>query len=141
MKRIKVAVLALSILMVSGCARGLNSIEKMEYEAFERSGVLIEEKSPIVGFALGLLPGLGSFYVRETGYGLINLLSWPESVLWDPISGYNGAKSINYDVTKHHLKTEKEKELKVLDGRLLIDEIDSKMYLLERRKIDQKYNY
>ena len=141
MKFVKVAVLALTALIISGCAGGLNSMQKREYAAFENEGILIEEKKPMVGAALGLLPGFGSFYAREPGYGVVNLLFWPASILWDPVSGYDGAQSINYDMTKTYLRKEKGKELIALEELLIADQIDSKTYLIEKRKIEQKYEY
>ena len=116
-------------------------MQKREYAAFENDGTLIEEKSPTLGVVLGILPGFGSFYAREPGFGIANLLLWPASVLWDPISGYNGAKSINYDLTKHHMKKKKEKEITVLDDQLSVGEIDGSAYVLAKRKIEQKYDY
>lgn len=130
-----------SIVMVTGCASGLNSVQQREYAAFENDGVLIEEKNPMAGVALGFLPGGGSFYARETGIGVVNLLMWPASILWDPISGKDGSMVINYDLTKHHLKREKQKELTALDDRLSLDEIDNKTYILAKRKVEEKYSY
>lgn len=91
----KIAITMASIVMITGCASGLNSIQEREYSAFERDGVLVKEKNPSTGVALGLLPGGGSFYAREPALGVVNLLLWPLSILWDPISGSDGAKSIN----------------------------------------------
>lgn len=116
-------------------------MQKREYVAFENDGVLIEEKDPTLGAVLGILPGFGSFYVREPGYGILNLLLWPISVLWDPVSGYGGAKTINYDITKYHLKKEKQKEMMALDDKLASGELDDKGYILEKRRLDQKYDY
>jgi len=90
---------------------------------------------------LGILPGGGSFYVGEPGLGIANLLFWPLSILWDPISGYEGSKVINYDITKAHLRKKKEAEISLLDDKLTADEIDNKAYVLEKRKIEKRYNY
>ena len=141
MKLVKEISLVFAVLISTGCASGLNSMQKREYAAFQYDGVLIEEKKPSVGVALGLLPGGGSFYVRAPGPGVVNLLFWPLSILWDPVSGYDGAMSINYDITKHHLKKEKGKELSALDEKLSLGEIDNKAYLLSKRGIDQKYDF
>ena len=141
MNFIKGIVFVLSVLVLSGCARGLNSIEKKEYEAFERDGVLIEEKDPTVGAVLGILPGFGSFYVGEPGYGLVNLLFWPISVLWDPISGYDGAMSVNYNVTKYQLYKNEQSELSLLTEKLATQQIDYNEYITEKTNIEQKYNY
>ena len=68
-------------------------------ENLEASGQAVKEKSPGVGVALGFLPGGGSFYTRRYGLGALNLLTWPLSILWDPINGYNGSQTINYYAT------------------------------------------
>ena len=79
---------------------------------------------------------------NEKFYNLVvNLLFWPASILWDPVSGYDGAQSINYDMTKTYLRKEKGKELIALEELLIADQIDSKTYLIEKRKIEQKYEY
>jgi hypothetical protein len=133
-----IAFLAITVL-ATGCASGLNSMQKREYAAFERDEVLVVEKKAGTAFVLGFGPGLGSFYVREPGYGVLNLLLWPLSICWDPISGVNGAQSINYDATKHYLK--KEQEMAALDDKLGREEIDTAQYIAEKRKIMQKYSY
>ena len=137
----KIAITMASIVMITGCASSLNSIQEREYSAFERDGVLVKEKNPSTGVALGLLPGGGSFYAREPALGVVNLLLWPLSILWDPISGSDGAKSINYDLTKYQLKKDKNKENSELDSKLSLNEIDQQEYILHKRKIDQKYDY
>lgn len=40
----KIAITMASIVMITGCASGLNSIQEREYSAFERDGVLVKEK-------------------------------------------------------------------------------------------------
>lgn len=141
MKLIKGLTVILTIIVLSGCARGLNSVEKREYAAFEHDRVLIEEKNPTVGAVLGFLPGFGSFYVGEPGYGIINLLTWPLSILWDPLSGYDGSMSINYDITKYQLKKEKESKLTILADKLTTNQINRNEYIVEKNKVEQQYNY
>jgi hypothetical protein len=141
MKLLKTIMTVASVITITGCASGLNSIQEREYSAFERDGVLIEEKNPSTGVVLGLLPGGGSFYAREPGLGVVNLLLWPLSILWDPISGNDGSKSINYDLTKYQLKKDKRKEMSELDDALLLKEIDQDQYILKKKKIDEKYDY
>ena len=85
------------LVVTTGCANGLNSVQKAELDAYEARGMAVQEKSPGAGAALGLLPGGGSFYGREYGFGVANLLLWPLSILWDPISGYDAARAINDD--------------------------------------------
>jgi hypothetical protein len=141
MKFVKKIAAISSVVLMTGCASGLNSLQEREYSAFERDGVLIEEKNATTGVVLGFLPGGGSFYAGEPALGILNLLMWPASILWDPISGKNGAMVTNYDVTKHHLKVEKEKEIAALEDRLSSDEINAKQYAIAKRKITTKYNY
>jgi hypothetical protein len=135
------ALTALSIAMLTGCASGLNSQQKIEYRNMQAEGLLVEEKNPGAGAALGILPGGGSFYVGEPGYGVLNLLLWPISIFWDPVSGYDGAQKINYDMTKQTLKRQKEKAMLELQAKQAAGEIDDKAYAMELRAIDQKYDF
>ncbi len=141
MKLLKTIITVASVVTITGCASGLNSIQEREYSAFERDGVLVEEKNPSTGVVLGLLPGGGSFYAREPGLGVVNLLLWPLSILWDPISGSDGSKSINYDLTKYQLKKDKTKEMSDLDDKLSLKEIGQEQYIMKKKKINEKYDY
>ncbi|MNR29201.1 hypothetical protein D3C85_1465750 [compost metagenome] len=127
--------------MCMGCATGLNSHQKTELKHFEARGQAVEEKDPGLAAALGLLPGGGSFYGREYGLGIVNLLFWPASILWDPISGHDAAQSINYQATKAHLYKQQEREMNNLDEKLQTGQLDITQYTLEKRKVDQKYRY
>lgn len=127
--------------LTSGCASGLNSYQKAELDHYEAKGLVIEEKSPGAGAALGLLPGGGSFYGRSYGLGVVNLLFWPLSILWDPVSGYDAATAINYHATKVHVDELRSKEMDSLDDQLAGGEIDMTKYTLQKRKIDDKFKY
>ncbi|MDX5371590.1 MAG: hypothetical protein LPK18_04040 [Pseudomonadaceae bacterium] len=129
------------IATTSGCASGLNSYQKSEMQHFEASGLAVEEKSTGAGTALGLLPGGGSFYGREYGLGVVNLLFWPLSILWDPVSGYNAAQTINYHATKQYIRPLQDQEMSGLDDKLTSGEIDLTHYTLQKRKIEDKYRY
>lgn len=127
------------LLITTGCANGLNSVQKAELDSYEARGLAIQEKSPGAGAALGLLPGGGSFYGREYGFGVVNLLLWPLSILWDPISGYDAARAINYNVTKAHVTKLHERDMRELDDQLGSGQLDIAQYTLEKRKVDTKY--
>lgn len=131
--------LALVTSLTTGCASGLNSVEKREYRTFEHNNVLVQDKNPATGAALGILPGGGSFYAREPGLGVVNLLFWPLSILWDPISGYEGSKEINYSLTKQKLRKDKEQEISKLDDKLEVGAIDHSQYILAKREVEKKY--
>ncbi len=100
----------------------------------------VQEKSPGAAAGLGLLPGGGSFYGRSYGYGVLNLLLWPISILWDPVSGYNAAESINYQATRAHVSSLKRREMDALDTKLETKEINLERYTIEKHKVDSKYS-
>lgn len=141
MNMIKKLILVSSLLTLMGCASGLNSMQQREYTAFKNAGVLVEEKDPTTGALLGLLPGGGSFYARETGLGIGNLLLWPISIFWDPISGYDGAMVINYDLTKYQLKKDMDKEISALEDKLTMGQINNKQYVVAKRNIEKRFEY
>lgn len=124
----------------SGCASGLNSHQKSEMRNYEARGLAVEEKSKGTAAALGLLPGGGSFYGREYGLGVVNLLFWPLSILWDPISGHSAAESINYSATKAHVAQLQKKQLDELDEQLQTGQLDLTGYTLQKSKIAKMYD-
>ncbi|WP_434139972.1 hypothetical protein JQR84_09900 [Pseudomonas luteola] len=138
MYRKAVAAIGMAVLL-NGCASGLNSFQKSELDRYEARGLVVQEKSPGLAAGLGLLPGGGSFYTREYGFGVVNLLLWPLSIIWDPVGGYDAAKVINYQATKAKLDAERDKDLDTLDSQLQLGQIDITQYALEKRKIESKY--
>jgi hypothetical protein len=122
-----------------GEAYTLTSQQKQDMKFFTAAGMVVEEKNPAVGAGLGLLPGFGSFYVREYGAGIVNLLFWPASILWDPVSGYEGAQAINYYATREQVKRKMNREMRVLDDGLTSGKLSRDDYILQKRKIEQKY--
>ncbi|MDO7903336.1 hypothetical protein ACE1YR_13995 [Pseudomonas sp. K1(2024)] len=128
------------IAMTTGCASGLNSAQEAELDGYRARNLAVEEKKPGLAAGLGLLPGGGSFYGRAYGYGVVNLLFWPLSILWDPVSGYDAAEAINYQATKTRVSALKKQEMERLDAQLESDAIDLKQYTLDKRKVEDKYN-
>lgn len=128
------------IMLATGCATGLNSAQESELASYRAKNLAVEEKSPGLAAGLGLLPGGGSFYGRAYGFGVVNLLFWPLSILWDPVSGHDAAEFINYQATKAHVATLKKHDMDELDAKLESDAIDLKRYTLEKRRVDDKYN-
>lgn len=137
----KWTVLAAAVVAGSGCVSNLNSVQNQEYAAMETANVLVEEKSPSSGAWLGLLPGGGSFYSRSPGMGIVNLLTWPLSIFWDPVNGYEGAKFVNYNATKQRLKSKKQAELAELDYNYSTGSISKSIYVLEKKRIENNYNF
>ncbi|WP_085705103.1 hypothetical protein [Pseudomonas sp. B8(2017)] len=128
------------IALTTGCATGLNSAQESELASYRARNLAVEEKSPGLAAGLGLLPGGGSFYGRAYGFGVVNLLFWPLSILWDPVSGHDAAEMINYQASKAHVATLKKHDMDELDAKLESDTIDLKRYTLDKRRIDEKYN-
>ncbi|APO83525.1 hypothetical protein QQ994_18975 [Pseudomonas asiatica] len=126
--------------LTTGCATGLNSAQESELASYRARNLAVEEKSPGLAAGLGLLPGGGSFYGRAYGFGVVNLLFWPLSILWDPVSGHDAAEMINYQASKAHVATLKKHDMDELDAKLESDSIDLKRYTLDKRRIDEKYN-
>ena len=99
-----------------------------------------EEKNVGAGFAFGLLPGGGSFYTRHYVVGVVDLLLWPLSVLWDPINGVNGAEEINYYSTVSAVNRAKNKELADLQSEYANEKISEKKFNIRKMEIEAKYN-
>lgn len=112
----------------------------MPYNSWKAKGVLVEEKSPSTASALGILPGGGSFYTGNTGLGIVNLLCWPLSILWDPVSGSDGAKTINYNATKALLDKKMGVEIRELDDKLTTGTIKNDEYIRSKHSIEQRYS-
>jgi hypothetical protein len=115
--------------------------QKLEYQAMQDTGLLVEEKNPGTGVGLGFLPGGGSYYGRRPGIGTLDLLLWPLSIIWDPIIGHNESKKINYDVTIAKIERMRNKELGALEDKHDLHQIDDEVYVVTRRRIKRKYTY
>lgn len=126
--------------MIAGCASSISSRQKTEYETYKAMGLAQEEKNIGLAAALGLLPGGGSFYGREYGLGIVNLLFWPFSIFWDPISGINASERINYTATKAYINVQKNRETNQLNQNRMAGLVDDNTYRLELMKINQKYD-
>ena len=88
----------------SGCADvmyGLRDSQKTDLRNWEAAGQpIVQEKSPQTATVLGFFIGLGSFYTDEPVLGVIDLLLWPVSILWDPWIAPGNANKINYEATR-----------------------------------------
>jgi len=139
-KFLNIIFLMLVLASLQNCATGINSSQKKELTAYKAKGFYVEEKKTSLAAGLGLLPGGGSFYTREYSLGVLNLLVWPFSVLWDPISGHNAATRINYYATKEHVDDLKKEEMDELSDLLIAEKISNKAFILRKRDIDRRYS-
>lgn len=141
MKNLPVCLVLLAATTIStGCA-SLNSVQRAEYQSMKASGMVVEEKKPELGLVLGLLPGGGSFYTRQWGLGVADLLLWPMSIAWDPFAGYSGAEVINYDVSRAHAKQVKQHEMRELEQQLETNSITQVEFNSRRRSIDERFDF
>lgn len=96
---------------------------------------------PGTGAALGLLPGGGSFYGRSYGLGVVNLLFWPLSILWDPVSGYDASQRINYTATRVHLEKLRQRDFDELQRLADNGALDGATLARKRQDVETKYRY
>jgi hypothetical protein len=136
----KSIVILLVFSLLIGCTT-LTSEQKNQYTLMENDGVLIKEKDPTTGIWFGLLPGGGSFYGREPAMGVVDLLLWPLSILWDPAIGHETAMKVNYDLTVSSMQKNKQKELSELENQKDLGKITNIEYVTKKRDVEQKYNY
>lgn len=97
--------------VVTGCAT-VSSSQKMDIAEWKAEGVYVEEKNPNLAAGLNCVLGAGDFYNGNVGYGIANLLTWPLSILWAPVGGYDGALAKNWEETQINLKRTVKKESK-----------------------------
>jgi len=130
---------SMSGFLLASCAT-INSRQRSEIAQYKAADLYVEEKKPGTAMALGLLPGGGSFYTRQYGMGVLDLLLWPISILWDPFNGEAGALLINYEETKIRVKNLKKKEVSHLDSDLTAKTISEEEYRRKLRAIEEKYD-
>ncbi|MBT4921443.1 MAG: hypothetical protein HON23_00320 [Rickettsiales bacterium] len=135
----KKIVLLSSVLLLSSCVSKLHWEQEDKMRAYKESNLAVEAKNPLIAIGLGVLPGGGSIYTGNYGYGAANILMWPLSIAWDPISGYNGAQQKNYEVTRARAKRLASNEVKDLEEQLSDNKILPDDYLKQKRQIEDKY--
>ncbi|MBU5614501.1 hypothetical protein [Geomonas azotofigens] len=130
----------MSVAVIGGCAAGLTGTQQAELQGYRNKGLSIEEKNPSTAAWFGILPGGGSFYTRNYGFGIANLLLWPFSVLWDPVSGYNGAEALNYSTTVSVVEKKRNAELHDLDTRFSLGAMTKEEYLTQKAACEKRYS-
>ncbi len=96
--------------MLSGCT-SLTRQEHMQLRELQAQGVTVDKPvgnfekpaSGVTAGALNLLPGIGNFYLGTGNaaesshvlYGVLNLLTWPLSILWGVPEAAIDADNIN----------------------------------------------
>lgn len=116
----------------------LNTFQKSELKEWQANNLEVQEKSPGTAAGLNVLPGIGDFYNGNVGLGVLNLLSWPLSILWAPVGGSSGADEVNYYATKKQVDTyEKNKKVtqSSVDEAFMLKRINEQERLIAMNKI------
>jgi hypothetical protein len=122
---------------LTSCA-SLNSQQKSELKEWQANNMEVQDKSPGTAAALNILPGVGDFYNGNVGLGVVNLLTWPASIIWAPVGGATGAEEVNYYSTKSSIdKYEKNKKITQsnLDEALYLKAISVDEHMMAVRKV------
>src|SRR5262245_8762 len=134
-------VLGLLFLATLGGCNSLTTIQEQEYRAMRSEGLLVEEKNPTLAACLGVLPGCGSFYTGHYALGALDVITWPVSVLWDPIASYNHACLTNYQASRAAIGKQKKKELSALEEARDLGRITQVEFNQSKRAIESKYGF
>ncbi len=80
---------------------GLRDTQKSDLRAWEDMGVeYVKEKSPATATTLGFFFGFGAFYTNQPALGIVDIVTWPVSILWEPWIVPAEANKINYEATR-----------------------------------------
>lgn len=126
------------ILLVSSCS-SLNRGQQSELKEWQAQNLEVKEKQPELAAVLNILPGIGDFYNGNVGLGVLNLLTWPLSVVWAPVGGATGASEVNYYATKSQVERleNKRKLLKnELEVAYVARQISKHDYYFAAKKLD-----
>ena len=93
------SIFVVAVLALSSCA-SVSTMQKQDIVEAKMNGTYVEEKNAGLAAGLNVLPGIGDFYNGNVGYGIVNLLTWPLSILWAPIGGYDGALVRNWEESR-----------------------------------------
>lgn len=135
------ALIGVLLCLVAGGCSSLNTIQESDYMKMQAEGVLVEEKNPTLAACLGFLPGCGSFYTGNYVLGAVDFFTWPVSILWDPIAGYNQARVMNYNSSQACTQRIKKRELGELEAARDNGRVTQVEYNQTKRAIESKYGF
>lgn len=121
MKKISEKIILLILMTFIAACTSLNPSEQQVAMRLKSVGIQEDEmgtKDPSKAGALNILPGIGNFYLGQTGVGVANLLFWPYSILWGIPQATSDAKIINIKetVAYYTFNPEGRKKLAKLEG-------------------------
>jgi hypothetical protein len=102
--KVRIALIA-AVVAFTGCVNVTMSerevLKDIEYFGLEEE----EEYSQGMAMSLNFLPGVGNFYLGQVGYGVMNLLFWPVSILWGMPQAWIDADALNQKYTVDYYRT------------------------------------
>ena len=133
----KIAVFVFSILLFTGCST-LSVQQKQQIDEYKAKDLYVQEKNPSTAASLGLVLGFGSFYVNKPGMGILDLLLWPPSILWDPFIAFAEAEQINYRATLKNVDVQYKARMRTIERDLEDKKISEKEFLTQKRAIEDE---
>lgn len=110
------------------------AVEQSDFESgFIQFTKDIREKNAGTAFALGCLPGGGSFYTRSYGMGVFDLLFWPLSILWDPATAASRARQMYKTIKVSTTLTDLEEQTEVRTGFIGVEEAPGEYGIMLKR--------
>lgn len=95
MRHVLLAVVLCCAVVSSGC-EGLTMSERQNLDELQYYGIPVEQEySRGIATWGNLFLGFGNFHLDQNGYGIVNLLFWPLSILWAPIQAYVDTPVLN----------------------------------------------
>ncbi|MCF5371258.1 hypothetical protein [Pseudomonas syringae] len=140
-KKLALAALISTAILVSGCATHLSPGQEREYDTYESKGLIVKEKSVALASVLGVFPIVGYAYVGSPILAVTSVLTWPFlGPIWMPIDVGLAAKNRNYYATRDNVEREKRKALAEIDHRLEDKSLTYEQHIREQRVIEAKYS-
>jgi len=101
-----VRIAALLAMLSSVACESLTQSEKEVVRDLRHFQLDIEtEYSRGTATALNFLPGIGNFYLDQTGLGVMNLLFWPISIVWGMPQAWVDTPVMNEKYTADYYRT------------------------------------
>ena len=111
------AALVLAFLSGLSCAKPSRELRMEVEECVQTDRVqAAQKKDPRLAAALGFALGGGSYYTRQWELGILDTITWPLSMAWDPFIGYWGAERINDQATLESCRKLRQEKLKALSA-------------------------
>ena len=141
MRNMRKTVLALlAATTLPGCATMLTSEHSREYQNYQAKGLAVAGEESY-GRRLPWNSARRRFLLRPRIWlGCLQSLVWPLSVLWDPVSGYEGSETINYYATKASVDAKVRKELGNLDDQMTVGVVNKEQYVQQKHAIESRYS-